>query len=81
MDKIYEDQLADINGLWVINQNGLLIYYRVPVRVICIVSVDDLLIGITYFVEAIVSTQSGLILFFIFNKPVRHSHFRIVDRK
>lgn len=81
MDKIYDDPLADIHGLWVINQDGALIYIRAPIRVICIVTVDDLLTGITYFVEAVVSTQGGLILFFIFNKPVRHSYFRIVERK
>ena len=81
MDKLYDDPSGDNKGLWVINQNGRLIYIRAPIRVICIISVDDLLTGITYFVEAVVSTQGGLILFFIFNKPVRHSYFRIVERK
>lgn len=81
MDKIFDDPLADTNGLWVINQKGELIYIRAPIRVVCIIAVDDLLTGITYFVEAVVSTQGGLILYFIFNKPVRHSYFRIVERK
>ncbi len=71
----------DIDGLWLVNKDGAMLYLRVPIRVICIVSVKDFHSGITYFVEAILGSERGCLVFFIFQKPVRHSYFRIVERK
>ena len=81
MDKIYEDPWADVNGLWVVNNAGKLIYIRTPIRVICMIPVNDLVVGITYFAEGVLGTHNGFILFIIFNKPLSHSYFRIVERK
>lgn len=81
MDKIYEDPLADVNGIWVVNAAGKLIYIRTPVRVICIIAVEDLIVGITYFAEAVLGTYGGDILFLIFNRFLGHSYFRIVERR
>lgn len=80
MDELYSDPNIDIYGLWLVNITGRLYYLRTPVKVICIKNYKDFLEGITYYVEAIMSTYSGQIIYFIFSKPVPHSCFKIVSK-
>ena len=76
----YDDPGDDIDGLWIITKTGQMLYLRVPIRVICIVSVKDFHSGITYYVEAVLRSDRGYLVYFIFNIPVRHSYFRIKDK-
>lgn len=77
----YDTHGDDIDGLWLVNKDGEMYYLRVPIRVICIVSVKDFHTGITYYVEAVLGSDRGYLVFFIFNIPVRHSYFRISNDK
>lgn len=77
MQKVYRDPGGDIYGVWIVKETGALLYLRVPIKVICIDTVGDFRNGITYYVEAIIGLVDGTIIFFIFNKPVKHSYFKI----
>lgn len=78
---IYQDPGADITGIWVIEADGRMKYLHVPIRLLCINHTGDFIAGITYYAEAVVGGRGGLILYIIFNKPVRHSNFRIVEKR
>lgn len=78
---IYNDPGGDGNGLWLVNVHGEIYYLRAPIKVVCIITYRDFYSGITYYVETIIGTANGHIVYFIFNKPVKHSYFRVVERK
>lgn len=81
MSKVYYDPGGDIYGLWIVNENGTLVYVRTPIRVLCIISIADFKSGITYYVEAVLGDVDGAIILFIFNKPVKHTYFKITGVK
>lgn len=74
---IYKDKDGDIYSVLTVNKNGGLVRVKAPFRVLCIIPVRDFKTNTQLYVEAVVGTESGEIVYIIFQEAYLHTHFII----
>jgi len=78
--EVYKDPGGDVMHVFVVSQAGILKCLYAPFRVICIKPVDNIGLNTQVYVEAVIGTTNGGLLYIIFQKPIPHSNFQIVIR-
>lgn len=74
---IYQDKDGDIYSVVAINKKGKLLRIKAPFRVYCLIPVRNFKTNTQLYVEAVVGTDTGEIVYIIFQEPYLHSHFVI----
>ncbi len=74
---IYTDKDGDKYSVLTINKKGELVRVKAPFRVLCVIPVKDFKTNTQLYVEAVIGTENGQIVYIIFQQPYLHSHFII----
>lgn len=74
---VYEDENGDAYSILIVNSRGRLMRLKAPFRVRCIVSIHNFKEGTTLYVDAVLGSTNGDIIYLIFRKPIGHTAFTI----